>query len=96
MAYKFKKDDIFVELDLASIKNKIKMSKEDNFVEDIISNNNLRPSTETSFHGLINFKYVLHAHSTTIANSIFMNLKNLLKDKLGEHMVYVHILTWFH
>ena len=85
-----KKDDIFVELDLASIKNKIKMSKEDNFVEDIMSNNNLRPSTETSFHGLINFKYVLHAHSTTtIANSIFHESKNLLKEKLGEHIVYV-------
>ena len=84
------KEDIFVELDLSSIKNKIKISKDDNFMEDIISSNNLRPSTETSFHGLINFKYVLHVHSTaTIANSIFLESEKLLKKKLDNNIVYV-------
>ena len=84
------KKDIFVELNLASIKNKINKSKEDNFVKDIISNNNLRPSTETSFHGLINFKYVLHVHSTSaIANSIYLDSEKLLQKLLGKDIVYV-------
>ena len=84
------KKDIFVELNLTSIKNKINKSKDDNFLNDIISNNNLRPSTETSFHGLINYKYVLHVHSTsTIANSIYLDSEKLLKKLLGNDIVYV-------
>ena len=63
--------DIFVEVDLNSISEKINNGKEDNFIDDIISKNNLHPSSETSFHALINRKYVLHVHSTTtIANAI--------------------------
>ena len=84
------KKDIFVELNLTSIKKKINQCKDDNFIEDIISNNNLRPSTETSFHALINFKYVLHVHSTSlIANSIYYESEELLKKQLGNDIVYV-------
>lgn len=82
--------EIFVEVDLKSIKNKIHKNIEDNFAEDIISKNSLRPSTETSFHALINFKYVLHVHSTsTIANAIYSDSENLLKEKLGNEIVFV-------
>ena len=84
------KNDIFVELNLNSIKRKINQSKDDNFIEDVIFNNNLRPSVETSFHALIDFKYVLHVHSiATIANSIFYESEKLLKKILGDHIVYV-------
>ena len=84
------KNDIFVELNLNSIKRKINQSKEDNFIEDVIFNNNLRPSVETSFHALIDFKYVLHVHSiATIANSIFYESEKLLKKILGDDIVYI-------
>ena len=66
-----KKEEVFVEVNLPSIKKKISNEHDDNFEEDIISKNNLRPSIETSFHALLIFKYVLHVHSTaTIANAI--------------------------
>ena len=84
------KNDIFVELNLNSIKRKINQSKDDNFIEDVIFNNNLRPSVETSFHALIDFKYVLHVHSiATIANSIFYESEKLLKKILGDDIVYI-------
>jgi len=84
------KDDVFVEVNLLSILNKIDNLKEDNFIDDVISNNQLRPSTETSFHALIKYKYVLHVHSTSIiADSIYLESKKILKSKLGDEIVYV-------
>ena len=60
-----KEEEVFVEVDLLSIKKKINKEIEDNYSEDIISTNNLRPSIETSFHALIDFKYgtVLFSHT---------------------------------
>ena len=85
-----KKEEVFVEVDLSSIKKKINKEIDDNYAEDIISKNNLRPSIETSFHALINFKYVLHVHSTaTIANSISINAETKLNKLFGGDFVYV-------
>jgi len=82
--------DIFVEVNLKSIQKKINDEIDDNFVEDIISTNDLRPSTETSFHALIKFKYVLHVHSTsTIANAVYANSEKLLKEQLGKDIAFV-------
>tara|TARA_B100000902_G_C27273815_1_gene897763 strand:- start:180 stop:1205 length:1026 start_codon:yes stop_codon:yes gene_type:complete len=84
------KKDIFVEVNLKSIQKKISNDVDDNFVEDIISNNDLRPSTETSFHALLKFKYVLHVHSTSIiANAVYVNSEKLLKQKLGKDIAFV-------
>ena len=60
--------DIFVEVDLNSIRKKLE-PQEDSFDEDILSHNNLRPSIETSFHALMEYKYVLHVHSTSVISS---------------------------
>lgn len=82
--------DIFVEVDLPSINQKITNEHDDSFEEDIISKNNLRPSLETSFHALINYKYVLHVHSTsTIANAISNNSENELKKQISEDFIFV-------
>ena len=82
--------DIFVEVNLKSIQNKIQNEIDDNYVDDITSNNNLRPSVETSFHALINYKYVLHVHSTsTIANAVYLNSEKLLKEQLGQEIACV-------
>ena len=82
--------DIFVEVNLKSIQKKISNDVDDNFVEDIISTNDLRPSTETSFHALIKFKYVLHVHSTsTIANAVYINSEKLLKEQLGKNIAFI-------
>lgn len=82
--------DIFVEVNLKSIQDKIQNKIDDNYVDDIISNNNLRPSVETSFHALINYKYVLHVHSTsTIAKAVYLNSEKLLKEQLGEEIACV-------
>ena len=84
------KDDIFVEVDLNSIKKKINNEQDDNFSDDIISKNDLRPSLETSFHALINFKYVLHVHSTsTIANAISSNAVENLKKQIGNNFAFI-------
>lgn len=84
------KEDVFVEVDLNSIKKKINSEQDDNFSEDIISKNDLRPSTETSFHALIDFKYVLHVHSTsTIANAISLNSTTNLKKHLGGNFAFI-------
>ena len=84
------KEDVFVEVDLNSIKKKINSEQDDNFSEDIISKNDLRPSTETSFHALIDFKYVLHVHSTsTIANAISLNSSTNLKKHLGKKFAFI-------
>jgi rhamnose utilization protein RhaD (predicted bifunctional aldolase and dehydrogenase) len=82
--------DIFVEVDLNSITQKINNEKEDNFVDDIISKNNLHPSSETSFHALIKYKYVLHVHSTaTIANAISQSSESDLKKYLDEEFIFI-------
>ena len=82
--------DIFVEVDLNSITEKINNGKEDNFIDDIISKNNLHPSSETSFHALINRKYVLHVHSTaTIANAISQSSGFDLRKYLDEDFIFV-------
>lgn len=82
--------DIFVELDLHSINKKISQEQDDSFVDDIISTNNLRPSLETSFHALINYKYVLHVHSTaTIANAILDNSIEEIKKHITDDFVCV-------
>ena len=82
--------DIFVEVDLNSITQKINNAKEDNFVDDIISKNNLHPSSETSFHALIKYKYVLHVHSTaTIANAISQSSESDLKKYLDEEFIFI-------
>ena len=82
--------DIFVEVDLNSISEKINNGKEDNFIDDIISKNNLHPSSETSFHALINRKYVLHVHSTTtIANAISQTSESDLRKYLDEDFIFV-------
>ena len=82
--------DIFVEVDLNSITEKINNGKEDNFIDDIISKNNLHPSSETSFHALINRKYVLHVHSTTtIANAISQSSESDLRKYLDEDFIFV-------
>ncbi len=84
------KKNIFVEVNLKSIQKKIINEIDDNFVEDIISTGDLRPSTETSFHALIKFKYVLHVHSTsTIANAVYLDSEKLLKEQLGNEIVFV-------
>jgi rhamnose utilization protein RhaD (predicted bifunctional aldolase and dehydrogenase) len=84
------KEDVFVEVDLNSIKKKINNKQDDNFSEDIISKNDLRPSTETSFHALIDFKYVLHVHSTsTIANAISFNSATNLTKQLGDNFAFI-------
>ena len=82
--------DIFVEVDLHSINNKISAEVEDSFVDDIISTNNLRPSSETSFHALINYKYVLHVHSTaTIANAVLVNSMEEIKKNLSDDFIFI-------
>ena len=82
--------DIFVEVDLNSITEKINKGKEDNFIDDIISRNNLHPSSETSFHALIKHKYVLHVHSTTvIANAISQSSESDLKKYLDEDFIFI-------
>ena len=82
--------DIFVEVDLNSITEKINNGKEDNFIDDIISKNNLHPSSETSFHALINRKYVLHVHSTTtIANAISQSSESDIRKYLDEDFIFV-------
>ena len=82
--------DIFVEVNLPSINQKISNEHDDSFEEDIISKNNLRPSLETSFHALINYKYVLHVHSTaTIANAISSDSKNELEKQINEDFIFV-------
>ena len=82
--------DIFVEVDLNSITEKINNGKEDNFIDDIISKNNLHPSSETSFHALIKHKYVLHVHSTTaIANAISQSSESDLKKYLDEDFIFI-------
>jgi rhamnose utilization protein RhaD (predicted bifunctional aldolase and dehydrogenase) len=82
--------DIFVEVDLNSITKKINNEKEDNFIDDIISKNNLHPSSETSFHALIKHKYVLHVHSTaTIANAISQSSESDLKKYLDEDFIFI-------
>ena len=69
---------------------KINNGKEDNFIDDIISKNNLHPSSETSFHALINRKYVLHVHSTaTIANAISQSSGFDLRKYLDEDFIFV-------
>ena len=84
------KEDVFVEVDLNSIKKKINSEQDDNFSNDIISKNDLRPSTETSFHALIDFKYVLHVHSTSIiANAISFNSTTNLKKNLGDNFAFI-------
>lgn len=84
------KKNIFVEVNLKSIQDKISKEIDDNYIDDIISNSELRPSTETSFHALINYKYVLHVHSTaTIARAVYLNSKKFLKEKLGNEISYV-------
>ena len=83
-------EEIFVEVNLGSIKNKINLEIDDNFSKDIISKNDLRPSIETSFHALIDFKYVLHVHSTsTIANAISLNSEMRLKEIIKKDFIYV-------
>ena len=83
-------EEIFVEVNLGSIKNKIDLEIDDNFSKDIISKNDLRPSIETSFHALIDFKYVLHVHSTsTIANAISLNSEIRLKEMIKEDFNYI-------
>ena len=55
----------------------------------IISKNDLRPSIETSFHALIDFKYVLHVHSTsTIANAISLNSEMRLKEIIKKDFIF--------
>ena len=72
------------------ISKKINNGKEDNFIDDIISKNNLHPSSETSFHALINRKYVLHVHSTTtIANAISQSSESDLRKYLDEDFIFV-------
>ena len=89
LKFLFRKD-IFVEVDLNSITEKINNGKEDNFIDDIISKNNLHPSSETSFHALINRKYVLHVHSTaTIANAISQSSGFDLRKYLDEDFIFV-------
>ena len=84
------KEEVFVEVNLDSIKNKIDLEIDDNFSKDIISKNDLRPSIETSFHALIDFKYVLHVHSTsTIANAISLNSEIRLKEMIKEDFNYI-------
>jgi rhamnose utilization protein RhaD (predicted bifunctional aldolase and dehydrogenase) len=84
------KKDVFVEVDLNSIKKKINSEQDDIFSEDIISKNDLTPSIETSFHALIDFKYVLHVHSTsTIANAISLNSATNLKKHLGDNFAFI-------
>jgi rhamnose utilization protein RhaD (predicted bifunctional aldolase and dehydrogenase) len=84
------KEEVFVEVNLDSIKNKIDLAIDDNFSKDIISKNDLRPSIETSFHALIDFKYVLHVHSTsTIANAISLNSEIRLKEIIKEDFNYI-------
>ena len=83
-------EDIFVEVDLNSIRKKIKSHQEDSFDEDILSRNNLRPSIETSFHALMEYKYVLHVHSTSvISSSIYERCEKYLKKKLGNKILCV-------
>ena len=43
------KEDVFVEVDLNSIKKKINNEQDDNFSEDIISKNDLRPQQKPLF-----------------------------------------------
>ena len=84
------KEEVFVEVNLDSIKNKIDLEIDDNFSKDIISKNDLRPSIESSFHALIDFKYVLHVHSTsTIANAISLNSEIRLKEIIKEDFNYI-------
>ena len=83
-------ENIFVEVNLNSIRKKINNNQEGSFDEDILSNNNLRPSIETSFHALIEYKYVLHVHSTAvISSSIPDNCYNHLKEILGNKILCV-------
>ena len=63
--------DIFVEVNLPSINQKISNEHDDSFEEDIISKNNLRPSLETSFHALINSSLIILSYFFINSSAFF-------------------------
>jgi rhamnose utilization protein RhaD (predicted bifunctional aldolase and dehydrogenase) len=77
------KENIFTRVDYKKINNGI-LQKLDNPVSlgilDISAN---RPSIETTLHALMNFKFVLHTHSTNVISyAVLQNAEKILSDKL--------------
>ena len=82
--------NIFLETNLDNIRNKIERNIDDNFISDVISNSDFRPSIETSLHALIEHKYVLHVHSiSSLANIIYEDSFSILRNQLKENFCYV-------
>ena len=88
--------NIFVPLDYEKLKSALAADDPDcesciKFVRDDLNESGLRPSIETSVHGLMPQKVVLHVHCVnTIAWAIHENAEQLLTKKLqGENWAFI-------
>jgi rhamnose utilization protein RhaD (predicted bifunctional aldolase and dehydrogenase) len=88
--------DIFVPLDLAALDVALAVNDPDceaciKFIRTNLNPSGLRPSIETSVHGLMPQAVVLHVHCVnTIAWAIHENAKTLLAEKLaGENWAFI-------
>lgn len=83
--------EIFVSLDLAIARDLVSQGATD-FSSSVLQNSSLRPSIETSFHALLEWKYVVHLHAVDIiARVVKRNFEKEFRKILNGDLIWASV-----